>query len=187
MRREISIYREKGYKFRGIYVGGGTPTVLIEELAATLDLARKNFDIKEISVETNPDHLTEKNIEILRRSRVNRLSVGVQTFNNQLLKKMGRLEKYGSGEIIAEKLKSTQGAFDTLNVDMIFNLPSQTQQELDVDLDILLDLEADQVTFYPLMVSRITRELLEKTWVKSILAAEYKLIRANQPPPGKRL
>ena len=85
MRREISIYREKGYKFRGIYVGGGTPTVLIEELAATLDLARKNFDIKEISVETNPDHLTEKNIEILRRSRVNRLSVGVQTFNNQLL------------------------------------------------------------------------------------------------------
>ena len=177
LRREISIYREKGYKFRGIYVGGGTPTVLIEELAATLDLARKNFDIKEISVETNPDHLTEKNIEILRRSRVNRLSVGVQTFNNQLLKKMGRLEKYGSGEIIAEKLKSTQGAFDTLNVDMIFNLPSQTQQELDADLDILLDLEADQVTFYPLMVSRITRELLEKTMGEVDFSNEYKLYR----------
>ena len=84
LRREIKIYREKGYKFKGIYVGGGTPTVLIDELAETLNLAREVFSITDISVETNPNHLNSKNIEILQQSGVKRLSVGVQTFNDDL-------------------------------------------------------------------------------------------------------
>ena len=117
--REIKIYHEKGYKFEGIYVGGGTPTVLIDELAETLNLAQELFPIKDISVETNPNHLTEQNIKILRKSKVKRLSVGVQTFNDDLLKKIGRYEKYGSGQEIAERLKSTLGLFHTLNADMV--------------------------------------------------------------------
>jgi coproporphyrinogen III oxidase-like Fe-S oxidoreductase len=177
LRREISLYRDKGYKFSGIYVGGGTPTVMIDELAETLNLARDNFDIREISVETNPDHLTAKNIETLQRCHVNRLSVGVQTFNDELLKKMGRLEKYGSGEVIARRLKNTQGAFGTLNADMIFNLPSQTEEELNADLDVLLDLKVDQVTFYPLMVSSITRELMSQTMGVVDFKNEYSLYK----------
>ena len=70
LRREIKIYQEKGYKFKGIYVGGGTPTVLIDELAETFHLAREIFPIQEISVETNPNHLNSKNIEILQQSGV---------------------------------------------------------------------------------------------------------------------
>jgi coproporphyrinogen III oxidase-like Fe-S oxidoreductase len=66
LRQEINLYREKGYKFSGIYVGGGTPTVLIDELAETLRLAQESFPIREISVETNPNHLTSRNIEILQ-------------------------------------------------------------------------------------------------------------------------
>jgi coproporphyrinogen III oxidase-like Fe-S oxidoreductase len=177
LRREISLYRDKGYKFSGIYVGGGTPTVLIDELAATLELARKSFAIREISVETNPNHLTAKNIEILQRCHVNRLSVGVQTFNDELLEKMGRLEKYGSGAVIAERLKETQGAFATLNADMIFNLPAQTEEELNVDLDVLLDLKVDQITFYPLMVSQITRELMAQTMGIVDFKNEYSLYK----------
>lgn len=177
LRREIGLYRDKGYKFSGIYVGGGTPTVMIDELAETLDLAKNSFAIREISVETNPDHLTVKNIEILQRCHVNRLSVGVQTFNDELLKKMGRLEKYGSGEGIAEKLKDTQGAFGTLNADMIFNLPAQTSEELNADLDVLVDLKVDQVTFYPLMVSSITRELMTQTMGVVDFKSEYSLYK----------
>ncbi|HDQ03839.1 MAG TPA: coproporphyrinogen III oxidase family protein [Deltaproteobacteria bacterium] len=177
LRREIGLYREKGYKFSGIYVGGGTPTVMIDELAETLNLARDIFSIKEISVETNPDHLTAKNIETLQRCHVNRLSVGVQTFNDELLKKMGRLEKYGSGEVIAEKLKDTQGALGTLNADMIFNLPAQTSEELNADLDVLLDLKVDQITFYPLMVSSITRELMSQTMGVVDFKNEYNLYK----------
>jgi len=163
LRREINLYQGKGYKFKGIYVGGGTPTVLIDELAETLLLAREIFPVQDISVETNPNHLTSNNIEILQQSGVQRLSVGVQTFNDDMLKKIGRYEKYGSGEIIAERLKNTQGCFDTLNADMIFNFPGQTPQMLNEDLTILLNLNMEQTTFYPLMVSAITQGIMEKT------------------------
>jgi len=177
LRREINIYRERGYKFSGIYVGGGTPTVLIDELAETLRLAQQCFPIREISVETNPNHLTSRNIEILRKSGIKRLSIGVQTFNNDLLKKIGRYEKYGSGEAIADGLKNTQGSFNTLNADMIFNIPSQTQEMLDADLTVLLNLNMEQITFYPLMVSTITQELMEKTIGEVDFKGEQKLYK----------
>jgi len=163
LRSEINLYREKGYKFNGIYIGGGTPTVLIEELADLLRLARESFAIKEISVETNPNHLTDRNIQILRQSGVNRLSVGVQTFNNELLKKIGRYEKYGAGEDIALGLKKTMGLFDTVNADMIFNFPGQSPQMLSEDLAILINLKMEQITFYPLMTSTITQKLMQET------------------------
>ncbi|MDI6741483.1 MAG: coproporphyrinogen III oxidase family protein, partial [Smithella sp.] len=177
LRREIKIYQEKEYKFQGIYVGGGTPTVLIDELAETLNLAREVFPIKDISVETNPHHLTSENIEILRQCGVQRLSVGVQTFNGEMLKKIGRFEKYGSGEEIAEKLKNTQGFFDTLNADMIFNFPGQTPQMLEDDLAVLLNLNIEQVTFYPLMISAITRDKMKETMGEVDFKGEEKLYK----------
>jgi menaquinone C8-methyltransferase len=163
LKSEISLYRDRGYQFSGIYVGGGTPTVLIDELSDTLQLARKSFPITSISVETNPNHLTDANIQILRQAGVNRLSVGVQTFNNDLLKKIARYEKYGSGEEIAERLRQTMGSFDTVNADMIFNFPEQTQQMLEADLAVLLKLNMEQITFYPLMVSTLTQRLMQET------------------------
>jgi len=177
LRREIKIYQDKGYKFEGIYVGGGTPTVLIDELAETLHLARELFPVKDISVETNPNHLTSEKIEILQQSKVQRLSVGVQTFNDDMLKKIGRYEKYGSGEEIAERVKNTQGSFDTLNADMIFNFPGQTPQMLDEDLAVLLKLNMEQITFYPLMISSLTQEIMEKTMGGVDFSGEEKLYK----------
>ena len=163
LRKEVLLYKENGYNFGGLYVGGGTPTILIGELEETLSLIKTSFQVREISVETNPNHLTETNIEILKRAGVNRLSVGVQSFDNNLLKAMERYNKYGSGEAIAERLKCTIGRFDTLNADMIFNFSSQTPEILDRDLDILTGIGIDQVTYYPLMVSDSTRKIVEKT------------------------
>ena len=163
LRKEILFYKEKGYDFGGLYVGGGTPTILMDELEETLSLIRESFQIREISVETNPNHLTGTNIEILKRAGVNRLSVGIQSFDDGLLKAMERHDKYGSGEAIAERLQSTLGHFDTLNADMIFNFSSQTPEILDRDLNILAGMGVDQVTYYPLMVSDSTRKIVEKT------------------------
>ena len=185
LRREIKIYHEKGYKFEGIYVGGGTPTVLINELAETLNLARELFPIKDISVETNPNHLTSEKIKILQKCGIKRLSVGVQTFNNEMLQKIGRYEKYGSGEEIAERLKSTQGYFHTLNADMIFNFPGQTAEMLEADIDILLKLNMDQVTFYPLMVSASTQEIMQKTVGGVDFSGEEKLYKLIVRRMGK--
>ncbi len=163
LRREIDLYREQGYNFEGIYVGGGTPTVLMDELEETLSHARASFTIREISVETNPNHLTGKNLEVLRRVGVNRLSVGIQSFDDGLLKAMGRYNSYGSGKEIRERLINAKGYFDTLNADMIFNFPIQTRATLERDIDILKETEVDQVTYYPLMVSDSTRSAVERT------------------------
>ncbi len=162
LRGEIRIYRDLGYDFGGIYVGGGTPTILPDELEETLQVAGDYFSIREISVETNPNHLTEKNLTALKRVGVNRLSVGVQSFDDGLLRSMGRYDKYGSGGEICERLKDTLGYFDTLNADMIFNFPTQTAEILGSDLDILIETGVDQVTYYPLMVSDSTRRAVSK-------------------------
>jgi coproporphyrinogen III oxidase-like Fe-S oxidoreductase len=119
---------------------------------------REQFPLREISVETNPQELTEPTLRMLERSGVNRLSVGVQSFDDEQLKRMGRFETYGSGEQIRRSIAPVNGRFDTLNVDMMFNLPTQTADSLDRDLRILTEeLRVDQVSYYPLMVSPAAR------------------------------
>lgn len=162
LRKEIRLYRRAGFDFRGVYVGGGTPTVLMDELEETLGLASEVFGIREISVETNPNHLNGKTIDALKRLKVNRLSVGVQSFQDGLLQEMDRLEKYGRGADIAASLKEALGEFETLNADMIFNFPSQTGELLRRDLATLQEIGIDQVTYYPLMVSDYTKGDVER-------------------------
>jgi coproporphyrinogen III oxidase-like Fe-S oxidoreductase len=163
LRNEIRMYGDMGFKFDAIYVGGGTPTVLIEELIETLRLAKRNFSIKEISVETNPNHLTEENLRLLEEEGVKRLSVGVQSFDDSVLKSIKRYHKYGSGREIKEQLKSLTGMFHTLNIDMIFNFPNQTMESIRNDLKVIEETGVTQVTYYPLMVSAQTRKKIEET------------------------
>ncbi|MEJ2715814.1 MAG: radical SAM protein [Deltaproteobacteria bacterium] len=163
LNEEIRIYADLGFQFRSVYVGGGTPTVLPDEIARLLGILRDTFPVKEISLETNPNHLTDEIVPLLKDGGVNRLSVGVQSFDDSLLQRMDRYHKYGSGREIRERLEKYLGVFDTLNVDMIFNFPGQTLKMIDSDLDVIRELEADQATFYPLMVSDATRkELAER-------------------------
>lgn len=163
LRREIKLYSERDFKCSGVYVGGGTPTVLPEELAETLHLIRESFPVREVSVETNPNHLTDEIVTILKQAGVNRLSVGVQSFDDSLLKSMERYHKYGSGAEMEANIKRYTGSFDTLNIDMIFNFPLQSLESLQRDLEIIKGIPADQVTFYPLMVSTATEKIIKKT------------------------
>ena len=85
LRAEMRILAKLGYRFSALYFGGGTPTILPDELVETIDLARELFGIKEVSCETNPNHLTPEIIDLIK-DRVQRLSVGVQSFDDGLLK-----------------------------------------------------------------------------------------------------
>jgi coproporphyrinogen III oxidase-like Fe-S oxidoreductase len=152
LREEINQAANLGYRFETMYVGGGTPTILPDELISTIDLAKELFPIHEVSCETNPNHLTSPVIEMLK-GRVQRLSVGVQSFNNQLLAQMQRCEKFGSAEEIQERIQSFAPEFTCLNVDMIFNFPNQTEAILREDIRRAIDSGAQQVTYYPLMTS----------------------------------
>lgn len=163
LRREVDIVADAGFRFSELYVGGGTPTVLPAELAQTLEHVRARHNLRSVSVETNPDDLEKDSVHHLRDLGVNRLSVGVQSFDDGLLAQMQRLEKYGGGEQIIDRLRHSAGSFDTLNVDMIFNFPRQTEASLRRDLEILTDdVGVDQVSWYPLMSAASTRRPMQQ-------------------------
>jgi coproporphyrinogen III oxidase-like Fe-S oxidoreductase len=104
---------------------------------------------------------------------VDRLSVGVQSFDDGLLRSIHRYPRYGSGSEIRSRLAAAQGHFRTLNVDLIFNFREHSEDLLRRDLQVLRELRPDQVTFYPLMSARARRGpyYREKRF--------YKLIRAE--------
>jgi len=157
LREEMRILAGLGYRFSSLYIGGGTPTILPEELVATIDLARDLFGVLEVSCETNPNHLNPEIVPLLK-DRVQRLSVGVQSFDDGLLKQMNRYEKFGSGTGILESIRYAAPFFKSLNVDMIFNFPSQTPEILHNDIQSAIASGAQQVTFYPLMTSPSVRQ-----------------------------
>jgi len=164
LRSEIRLYHDQGYVFSGVYVGGGTPTVLPGELADTIGLIRElNPGLGEASVETNPKDLREDVLKILETMGIDRLSVGVQTFDDRLLREMVRLEKYGDRAEILDRLAAAAGRYRTLNVDMIWNLPHQTTAMLEADLDTLIQCPANQASLYPLMTSRTAARRMAKT------------------------
>jgi coproporphyrinogen III oxidase-like Fe-S oxidoreductase len=186
LRREIRRYHSDGYRFSGAYVGGGTPTVLPGELADTLGLIRElNPGLSEVSVETNPKDLRDDILTTLERAGVDRLSVGVQTFDDGLLRQMVRLEKYGCRAEILDHLAAAAGRFRTLNVDMIWNLPQQTPAMLDADLDTLLQSPANQASLYPLMTSPTAARRMAKALGKrhkERMGDYYKRILARLGP-----
>lgn len=154
LRDEVRLYHAAGHRFTGAYFGGGTPTVEPQELAATVRLVRDLCGVGEISVETNPKDLRPEVLAPLRAAGVTRLSVGVQSFDDRLLREMGRHAKYGGGEETAARIRAAAGTFPTLNVDLIFNQPHQTLDSFARDLDLFRTLGANQVSCYPLMTSR---------------------------------
>lgn len=162
LRREMLMVKELGYDFDSLYIGGGTPTIMLDELCETIDMAKSEFSIKEVSCETNPNHLIPEYLERLQ-GRVDRMSVGVQSFDDGLLKQMDRYDKYGSGETILESIKVAAPYFKSLNVDMIFNFPAQTEEILRRDLEMVLESGTSQTTFYPLMASPSVERSLART------------------------
>lgn len=161
LRAEMKMIRDLGYEPPSAYIGGGTPTILMDELERTIDYMRELFPtIKEVSSETNPPHLDRERLERLSHM-VQRFSVGVQSFDNDLLKRMDRFHKYGSAEQIVERIQNVHDMFETFNVDMIFNFPGQTPEMILRDIDVFKTTGANQITYYPLMASPGSEKLME--------------------------
>jgi coproporphyrinogen III oxidase-like Fe-S oxidoreductase len=194
LRAEMRLYKDLGYRFDGVYVGGGTPTVLPGELAAVLRLARELWPIRSLSVETNPNHLTPAVLDLLVECGVDRLSIGVQTFDDGLLAAMRRYHRYGSGSDIRRNLAAARGRFATLNVDLIFNFAGQTESMLRSDLQVLNELAVDQITYYPLMSPRplrgpFTREKRFYRVIREALGPAYRPATAwcfSRKPGGRQ-
>ena len=178
LRKEMQMARDMGYDFTSMYIGGGTTTILEDELIKTIELARKLFpSMKEVSCETDPAHLATESFLNLK-GLVDRMSVGVQSFDDNILKMIDRYEKFGSGEQIFERIQAAQELFPIMNVDMIFGFRGQTEEILQRDVDLLMKLNPRQITTYPLMVTTQTKASVRNTIAAPTadLAAQYRII-----------
>lgn len=164
LKKELALYAGRGFKFNKVYFGGGTPTVLMDELMGFIEQLRRQFDIKEISLETTPRELTETNTGLLKQAGINRLSIGVQSFDEKVLKAMGRVN--GPADEVKSRLLGAEGQFNTLNVDFVFNFPGQSIAQFAADVAAFKELGIDQATFYPLMASPHKKDALERRFNK---------------------
>lgn len=156
LRLELQKAKEKGYSFHTLYIGGGTPLIDESELIKTIELAKKLFDIKEVSCETTPNHIYPK-VLVNFDGLIDRLSIGVQTFDNKILKDISRYDKYGSSQVLQDRLYKTIGILPVTSLDLIFNFSTQNEEMLRSDLKIAKELNPEQITTYPLMSSKLAK------------------------------
>jgi coproporphyrinogen III oxidase-like Fe-S oxidoreductase len=175
LKKELGLYIDYGYKFSDFYFGGGTPTIFMEELFNLVDYLKMNFPVRQISLETTPREITPENIELLQKIGVNRLSIGVQSFNNDVVKAMGRVQC--DGEEAKDRVMLAQGRFDTLNVDFVFNFPFQSIEQFENDINVFKTLGIDQATFYPLMASPHKKDALERKFNRVDTSRELEFYR----------
>lgn len=135
-----------------IYFGGGTPSVLLnDELKDLLDIIQQHYKVAEnaeITLEANPDDLTQAILSALRQIGFNRLSMGVQSFSESDLKLMNR--RHGVMQAIQSVKWAKKAGFSNISIDLIYGLPNQTIEEWERNVRIAVELDVQHVSAYNL-------------------------------------
>ena len=143
---------------RTLFFGGGTPSMLsVTQISRLLDACFKAFAVDkdaEITLEANPGTLSQEQLEGLRAAGINRLSMGAQSFDADLLKTLGRIH---SPDEITQAIYYARGAgFTSINLDFMFGLPDQTMQQWRDTLERALELHPDHFSLYSLIIEEGT-------------------------------
>ena len=150
--------REEITHLRTLYIGGGTPTALsADQLAYLLKELTKSLDLsqmEELTIEANPGDLDPDKIAVLKDSPVNRVSLGVQTFDNRLLKKIGRSHQEQDIYDNIDRLKLA--GFDNISIDLIYALPTQTMDQVKENVAKALALDIPHMSLYSLILENHT-------------------------------
>lgn len=158
--REISI--QKNYlgheEINTIYFGGGTPSILsVNELQKILESIHRSFKInasKEFTLEANPDDLSHDKLKDLKDLDINRLSIGIQSFNNKTLKFLNRA--HDAAEAISCFENARLAGFDNISLDLIFSIPGQSIAELEDDIGKVLGMNPEHISVYSLTIEEKT-------------------------------
>lgn len=155
--RQIEDYKDD-FKIDSIYIGGGTPSYVDERyIESTLGFINSCFEISphcEISIEANPNSLTLKKAEAYRSAGINRLSMGVQAVQDDILKRIGRVHTH------ADTLRALDSAFkagfDNINLDVMFSLPGQTIDDFEETIDFVSSCGVQHISAYSLTLEEST-------------------------------
>lgn len=146
----------KKEKLNTIYVGGGTPSSLsleeLKRLLSILSILKKEKDY-EYTVECNIENVTEEKIKLFSSFGVNRISIGVQTFQEKYLSFLNR--KHTKEEVF-KKINMIKKYISNINIDLIYAIPGETVEELENDLDTFLSLEVPHISTYSLIIEEHT-------------------------------
>lgn len=160
--REINSYDLKKYNVTTIYIGGGTPSYVdskyIYNILQTLKIKlidnETDFEDIEITIEVNPGTVSEEKLITYKNQGINRISVGLQSTNNELLNQIGRIHDYQDFLNTYELIKKV--GFDNINIDLMIGLPNQTIQNLKESLEEIKRLEPNHISIYSLIVEEGT-------------------------------
>jgi len=160
IKKEISSYSSlmNEMEITSIFFGGGTPSLLSPKLISEiLNLFQKKYKLSsvcEITLETNPGTVDLQKLKDFRKIGINRLSIGVQSFNNEELKFLTRI--HNKQLAIKTIVDSTKAGFENINLDLIFALPKQTLEIWESNLNIAAELPITHISAYSLILERGT-------------------------------
>jgi len=147
-----------GRPIETIFIGGGTPSLFsseaINKLLCGLRERLPISPLTEITMEANPGTFEQQRFSAYRKAGINRLSMGVQTFNNEHLKSLGRIHS-GNEALVATDIAKKAG-FDNYNIDLMFGLPKQNIQQALDDLQQAIDCQANHISWYQLTIEENT-------------------------------
>jgi putative oxygen-independent coproporphyrinogen III oxidase len=155
---ELLHYRERFGPFDTIYLGGGTPSLLLEsQLGVLMDALFHHFHMdtrSEITIETNPRDLTGSKVESLKKMAFNRVNVGVQSFKERELSFLGR--RHGPDDGVEALSRLRTAGFDNVGVDLIYGLPGQRMESWLETLEQALFFRPEHISCYQLTIEKGT-------------------------------
>ena len=158
LKKEIEFKGNKNFSIDSIFIGGGTPSFIDGKyIFEILEKVKENFivlDNIEISIETNPKTFDEKKLEYYKSAKINRVSIGVQSFNDKILKELGR--NHNSKEALESIELVKKFGFD-INLDLIFGYQSQTIEDILYDLEMVKNINPEHISYYALIIEEKTK------------------------------
>ena len=152
-------YNKKKWEFNTIFFGGGTPSILpvknIEKILIQLDDVFDISNVKEITLEANPGEASFNFLNDIKKIGINRLSIGFQSFNDKVLKNIGRFHR--SNDCFKTFKNARKAGFKNINTDMIFNIPNLSTNQWIGDIKKLISLEPEHISAYSLTVEPSTK------------------------------
>lgn len=148
----------KKYEVTTIYIGGGTPSYInCRQIERILQTIKNNTKLKtpEITIEVNPGTINEEKLITYKNAGINRLSIGLQSTNNNLLKQIGRIHTYE--EFFSTYQLAKKVGFDNINVDLMLGLPNQTIEDLKQSIESVIKLKPNHISVYSLILEEGTK------------------------------
>ena len=158
LKKEIELKGNKNFLIDSIFIGGGTPSFIDGKyIFEILEKVKENFTVLdniEISIETNPKTFDEKKLEYYKSTKINRVSIGVQSFNDKILKELGR--NHNSKEALESIELVKKFDFD-INLDLIFGYQSQIIEDVLYDFEMVKNINPEHISYYALIIEEKTK------------------------------